>query len=103
VITINKNGDQQKENRVINVWKNNRAAAENSTQQWFVTAHNPSVLDGLRLRDCEVRLFGVNRNIEGDTVIDAIDLDELILQRPSDEWTLSQMWMNGLLGAISNV
>ncbi len=38
------------------------------------TAHNPAVLDGLDLTDSEIRLFTVERNSEGHTVVRRIEI-----------------------------
>ena len=75
----------------------------NGGRQWLMTAHNPAVLDGLPLMDPEVRLFTVDRESRGHTVVKRIDLEAALHARPSDEWTLSRMWMNGLLGGVPNV
>jgi hypothetical protein len=72
-------------------------------RQWLMTAHNPAVLDGLPLDDPNVRLFTVDRNSEGHTAVRRIDLDAALKVRPNDEWTLSRMWVNGLLGGVPNV
>ncbi len=60
----------------------------NGGRQWLMTANNPAVLDGLPLRH---------------TVVKRIDLETARKARPSDEWRLSRMWMNGLLGGVPNV
>ena len=75
----------------------------NGGRQWLMTAHNPAVLDGLPLMDPEVRLFTVDRDSRGHTVVKRIDLEAALKARPSEEWTLSRMWMNGLLGGVPNV
>ncbi len=75
----------------------------NSGRQWLVSAHNPAVLDGLPLDDPETRLFAVDRDSNGHTVINRIDLVAAVKARPSKEWTLSRMWMGGLLGGVPNV
>ncbi len=75
----------------------------NGASQWLLTAHNPAVLDGLPLDDPAIRLFAVDRDSNGQTVIKQIDLAMAIKKRPGPEWTLSRMWMNGLLGAVPNV
>jgi len=75
----------------------------NGGRQWLMTAHNPAVLDGLPLMDPEVRLFTVDRDSRGHTVVKRIDLEAALRARPSEEWTLSRMWMNGLLGGVPNV
>lgn len=72
-------------------------------QQWLMTAHNPAVLDGLPLRDDSVRLFAVDRSSTGQTKVQRIDIATALKVRPDESWTLSRMWMNGLLGAVPNV
>ena len=79
------------------------SASLNSGRQWFFTAHNPAVLDGLPLIDDEIRLFAVDRSNEGHTVVRRIDLAAALKARPDDYWTLSRMWINGLLGGVPNV
>ncbi len=75
----------------------------NGDRQWLITAHNPAILDGLPLDDPEVRLFAVERESTGHTAVRRIPLDLALKKRPSEEWTLSRMWTNGLLGAVPNV
>jgi predicted ATPase len=75
----------------------------NGGRQWLLTAHNPAILDGIPLDQPEVRLFTVDRNNAGHTVLKRIDIETALAKRPSDEWTLSRMWMNGLLGGVPNV
>lgn len=72
-------------------------------RQWLLTAHNPAVLDGLPLADADVRLFAVERDSQGHTRVNRIDLKEAEKRRPDSGWTLSRMWMNGYLGAVPNV
>jgi len=72
-------------------------------RQWLLTAHNPAALDGLPLDSPEVRLFAVDRDSDGHTVIRPIDLATALKARPNDEWTLSRMWMSGPLGGVPNV
>ncbi len=78
-------------------------AARNGDGQMLLTAHNPAILDGLPLSDPSVRLFAIERNSKGHTVVRRIDLQEAMAKRPDDTWTLSRMWLNGLLGAVPNV
>ncbi len=73
------------------------------SRQWLLTAHNPAVLDGLPLRDDGVRLFAVDRNSDGHTRVRRIDVTAALAKRPDESWTLSRMWMNGLLGAVPSV
>lgn len=74
-----------------------------SGSQWLVTAHNPAVLDGLSLDRPDIRLFAVDRNSWGHTTVRRIDLEAALKARPDAGWTLSRMWMNGLLGAVPDV
>lgn len=75
----------------------------NGDRQWFLTGHNPAILDGVALDDPDVRLFTVDRDNKGYTVIKRIDLKAALKSRPDESWTLSRMWMNGLLGGVPNV
>jgi energy-coupling factor transporter ATP-binding protein EcfA2 len=78
-------------------------ARSDPDRQWLLTAHNPAVLDGLPIDNSGVRLFTVNRDSNGHTVIRAIDLAKAQGLRSNKDWTLSRMWMNGLLGGVPNV
>ncbi|MCG3179745.1 MAG: DNA replication and repair protein RecF [Phycisphaerae bacterium] len=74
-----------------------------NARQWLLTVHNPAVLDGIPLDQPDVRLFAVDRDNQGHTVVRSIDLQTAIARRPDKDWTLSRMWMNGLLGGVPNV
>jgi|JI10StandDraft_1071094.scaffolds.fasta_scaffold12070_3 hypothetical protein len=78
-------------------------ARQNSGRQLLLTAHNPAILDGLPLDDSGVRLFAIERNNKGHTVVRRIDLAGALAARPDAAWTLSRMWLNGLLGAVPSV
>jgi hypothetical protein len=71
--------------------------------QVLLTSHNPVVLDGLPLRDDRVRLFTVDRTELGRTSIERVEVDQEILQRAREGWTLSRMWVMGLIGGVSRV
>lgn len=75
----------------------------NGDRQWLVTVHNPAVLDGLPLGDPQLRLFAVDRDSNGHSVVRRIDLEAALHARSGPDWTLSRMWTNGLLGAVPNV
>jgi hypothetical protein len=60
------------------------------------------VLDGLDLDDDEVRLFAVERNSQGHTVIRRVELSPE-LQSLNKEYPLSRLWAMGNLGAVPNV
>jgi len=73
-------------------------------RQLLFTAHNPAVLDGLPLQDDRVRLFVVDRNSEGHTIIKRIEITRE-RQKLHDEkgWPLSRLWIMGHLGGVPNV
>ncbi len=71
-------------------------------RQLLFTAHNPAVLDGLDLTDPEVRLFAIERNSDGHTVVRRIELNAE-LQRLHTSYPLSRLWLMGSLGAVPNV
>ena len=71
-------------------------------RQMLFTSHNPAVLDGLDLLDDEIRLFAVDRNSDGHTVITRITLSEKLLALNKD-YPLSRLWLMGHLGAVPNV
>jgi predicted ATPase len=76
--------------------------ARRGDRQIIFTAHNPAVLDGLSLDDPETRLFAVERNSDGYTVLRRIELtDEL--QALNETYPLSRLWLMGHLGAVPNV
>lgn len=77
-------------------------ARADSSRQLLFTAHNPAVLDGLDLSDSEIRLFAVERNSEGHTVIRRIELSDELLRMNAD-YPLSRLWLMGNLGAMPNV
>ena len=73
-------------------------------RQILFTAHNPAVLDGLPLDDDRIRLFAVNRNSKGHTVINPIVItDELRHLSEKNGWPLSRLWLMGHLGGVPNV
>jgi len=71
-------------------------------RQLLFTAHNPAVLDGLNLSDPEVRLFAVERNSNGQTVMNRLTLT-LELVELNTKYPLSRLWLMGHLGALPNV
>jgi hypothetical protein len=71
-------------------------------RQLLFTAHNPAALDGLDLLDPEVRLFTIDRNSNGQTVINRLTLTEK-LKKLNQQYPLSRLWLMGNLGAVPNV
>lgn len=72
------------------------------SRQLMFTAHNPAVLDGLDLDNDEVRLFAMDRDSYGHTVVRRLRLTPE-LKALNHEYPLSRLWMMGHLGAVPNV
>ena len=72
-------------------------------KQVLLTSHNPAVLDGLPLADEGVRLFTVDRDNRGHTVVKRVMPDRDLLARAAEGWTLSRLWANGLIGGVPDV
>lgn len=72
-------------------------------RQVLMTSHNPAVLDGLPLQDDRVRLFTVDRDNRGRTIIERVRITEKLLKKAGEGWTLSRLWMNKLIGGMPNV
>jgi energy-coupling factor transporter ATP-binding protein EcfA2 len=72
-------------------------------RQILITTHNPAVLDGLPLQDDAVRLFTVDRDNVGRTVVKRVMVNEKLLKMAEHGWTLSRMWMNKLIGGMPDV
>jgi hypothetical protein len=79
-----------------------RARVKVSRQQLLLSTHDPSSLDGLDLRDPDVRLFAVYREGNGATAVRRVEPSEAIQKALASEiprrLTLSQLWIEGLLG-----
>jgi predicted ATPase len=77
---------------------------ENGSQrQLLITSHNPAVLDGLPLQDDRVRLFTVDRDNRGKTIVKRIIVDDKLRAFAAKGWTMSRLWMNKLIGGMPNV
>jgi predicted ATPase len=72
-------------------------------RQILMTTHNPAVLDGLPLQDDRIRLFTVDRDNRGKTIVKRVALNPELLDMGSKGWTLSRLWMNKLIGGMPNV
>lgn len=76
----------------------------NSGRQAFLTTHNPLVLDGLPLDDDRVRLFAVQRNMQGQTSIRRVPVRNLErLKAKHGDDIVSRLWVGGRLGGMPNV
>lgn len=81
----------------------NWVLSSKDNRQILMTSHNPAVLDGLPLQDDRVRLFTVDRDNRGKTVVKRVVVDEKLLGMAAKGWTLSRLWMNKLIGGMPNV
>lgn len=66
-------------------------------KQVLITTHSPAILDGLNLFDDDQRLFVVSRTSDGKTRTRRIKFKDEV---GAKEFKLSQMWLNGTLGAL---
>ena len=79
------------------------AQAKEHDRQVLLTTHNPLVLDSLDLRDDDVRLFTVDRDKHGHTIIRQLPFTDALEKAQHSGLTLSQMWTRGLIGAVPNI
>jgi hypothetical protein len=80
-------------------------------RQMLLTTHNPLVLDGLDLRNDEIRLFAVERFVQGSksaeeahplgsTIVRRIKPTAEMIEAAEQGLSLSRLWVTGRLGAI---
>ena len=72
-------------------------------RQILLTTHNPLVLDGLPLQDDRVRLFTVSRTESGRTSVRRVVINESMLNKAEQGWSLSRLWVMGHLGGVPDV
>ena len=77
--------------------------ASKDQRQVLMTSHNPAVLDGLPLQDDRVRLFTVDRDNKGKTIVKRVVVNEKLLEMAANGWTLSRLWTNKLIGGMPDV
>lgn len=75
----------------------------NTPRQILLTTHNPLVLDGLPLQDDRVRLFTVSRTNSGRTSVRRVEIDEPLLKKAGQGWSLSRLWVMGHIGGVPDV
>lgn len=75
----------------------------NGGRQVLMTSQNPAVLDGLPLQDDRVRLFTVDRDNQGKTIVRRVTVTEELVKMANEGWTLSRMWVNKLIGGMPDV
>lgn len=69
-------------------------------RQLLATTHNPLVLDGLNLLDDDIRLFTVDRNEQGHTVVERVRVTSDIMALAEQGMSLSQLWVMGRIGGM---
>ncbi len=74
--------------------------ARDGTRQVLATTHNPLVLDGLDLTNPAIRLFAVDRNLEGATQVRRIEVSPELLAEAENGLSLSRLWVMGRLGGV---
>ena len=74
-----------------------------SPRQILLTTHNPLVLDGLPLQDDRVRLFTVSRTSSGRTSVRRVEIDDSLVKKAEQGWSLSRLWVMGHLGGVPDV
>jgi predicted ATPase len=73
-------------------------------RQVLLTTHNPLVLDALNLGDARVRLFTVEREQHGHTVVKRVPVRDLsALKEKHGEYAVSRLWIEGRLGGMPDV
>jgi energy-coupling factor transporter ATP-binding protein EcfA2 len=77
--------------------------ASSPPRQVLLTTHNPLVLDGLDLRDERIRLFTVERDAQGATRVDRVQVSDEIVQSVADGLPLSTLWVMGRLGGAPDI
>jgi energy-coupling factor transporter ATP-binding protein EcfA2 len=72
-------------------------------RQILLTTHNPLVLDGLDLKDDRIRLFTVERDKQGATRVDRVQVSDEVLQATEGGLSLSNLWVMGRLGGVPDL
>ena len=75
----------------------------NFPRQILLTTHNPLALDGLPLQDDRVRLFTVSRTNSGRTSVRRVTVNDRLLKKAEQGWSLSRLWVMGHLGGVPDV
>ena len=75
----------------------------NEPRQILLTTHNPLILDGLPLQDDRIRLFTVSRTNSGRTSVRRVVVNDSLLEKAEQGWSLSRLWVMGHLGGVPDV
>ena len=74
--------------------------AKKYNKQIFLTTHNPSILDGIDLKDQEQKLFVVSRNSNGYTHVKRVTTEDNPIDEDGEMLHLSEAFMRGYLGGL---
>lgn len=89
-----------------------KGLVEDRSRQVLLTTHNPLVLDGLDLRDDQIRLFAVERatggerdeqgetRARGETYVRRVEVTADLLDEADRGLSLSRLWVMGRLGGV---
>jgi len=69
-------------------------------KQVLLTTHNPSILDGLDLKDDTNKLFAVSRNYNGQTIIKKINKDKNFKKADGKKMKFSEAFLRGYIGGL---
>jgi len=72
-------------------------------RQALLTTHNPLVLDGLDLSDDRIRLFTVERDRQGATRVDRVEVSDEVIKATQEGLSLSNLWVMGRLGGVPDI
>jgi len=74
--------------------------AKEGTRQVLATTHNPLVLDGLDITNPAIRLFAVDRDRQGMTRVQRVEVTPDLLAEADRGLGLSRLWVMGRLGGV---
>ncbi len=81
----------------------NEQILRDGTRQMLATTHNPLVLDALDLTDDRIRLFAVDRDQNGATVVNRVQVTPELMAQTQEGLSLSRLWTMGRLGGTPNL
>ena len=69
-------------------------------KQIILTTHNPSILDGLDLKDDTNKLFVVSRDYDGQTILKKINKDKNFKEADGEAMKFSEAFLRGYIGGL---
>ena len=75
-----------------------------SDKQINFTAHNPAILDGISIADDRIRLYTVDCDLDGLTVVKRVAItDELLKMSRENNLPLSRLWVEVYIVGVPNI